>query len=115
MPYKKQLAFEIVKQLNSLDEAEKAQAHFEETVQKGKLPTGIEEVKLSDDDEPFVNEDLLVALNLANSKTEAKRLFEQGGVSVDSGRVTLKDNVEITDGMVLKVGKRKVIKLIRPS
>lgn len=113
--FKKRLAFEIVSQLNSQTKAEQAQKNFENTVQKGNLPEKIEEVILSDDDPEILNEDLLVSLNLAGSKSEAKRLFQQGGVSVDEGRVALGDNPAISDGMILKVGKRNILKLKKPK
>ena len=59
---------------------------FERTVQHKELPTEIIEVQLQDDDEYFLNEDLLVDLNLASSKSDAKRLFQQGGVELDGLR-----------------------------
>jgi tyrosyl-tRNA synthetase len=113
--YKKRLAFEIVRQLNSEADANSAQQNFENTVQKGELPQNIIEITLNADDESFVNEDLLVSLNLVDSKSEAKRLFQQGGVTVNDGRVAPGDNPEITDGMILRVGKRNVVKLLKPS
>jgi tyrosyl-tRNA synthetase len=115
VPYKKRLAQEIVAQLNNGDEAKKAQKHFEDTVQKGNLPTEIEEVVLNDDDSEVVNEDLLVSLNLAGSKSEAKRLIQQGGVTANEGRVALGDNLEVTDGMIIKVGKRNLVRIKLPN
>lgn len=113
--FKKHLAFEIVAKLNSEKEAEKAQLNFENTIQKGKMPEEVVEIKLASDDESFVNENLLVSLNLASSKAEAKRLFEQGGVSIDDGRITLKDNVEVKNGMLLRVGKRRIVRILLPA
>lgn len=113
--FKKQLAFEIVLQLSSKEQAEKAQLNFENTIQKGRAPEEIVEIRLSSDDESFVNEALLVSINLASSKAEAKRLFEQGGISVDDGRIALKDNVEVKNGMLLKVGKRRIVRILLPE
>lgn len=115
VPFKKQLAYEIVMQLNDKVSASKAQEYFEKTVQNRELPSEIEEVTLSDDDSEVVNEDLLVSLNLAGSKAEAKRLFQQGGVSANNGRVALSDQLEVTDGMIIKVGKRKRVKIKKPN
>lgn len=114
MVLKKNLATIIVTELHSKDAAQKAQTHFEETVQKKNLPAEIVEVTLSDDDSEVVNEDLLVSLNLADSKSDAKRLFQQGGVSVNDGRVSLQDSLEVTDGMILKIGKRNIVKIRKP-
>ena len=113
--YKKRLAYEITRQLNSEGDAKNAQEHFEKTVQNRELPSVIEEVQLSADDEEYISEDLLVDLNLATSKAEAKRLFQQGGVSIDDQRVNDGENPAIKDGMILKVGKRRVIRLRSPK
>lgn len=113
--YKKLLAFEIVKQLNTDEQAVHAQEHFERTVQNRELPTEIEEVQLQEDDEAVVNEDLLVELNLASSKSEAKRLFEQGGVRLNGEQILdPKDNKVITDNAILQIGKRRIVKLRLP-
>ncbi len=115
MKFKKQLAFEIVKDLNSEESAINAQEEFERTVQNRELPTEITEIKLQDDDDEFLNEDLLVELNLASSKSEAKRLFEQGGVELDGVRITNpNENKVINNGAILKIGKRKIVKLLKP-
>lgn len=112
MKFKKDLALTLVTMLNSEEDAKKAQESFESNVQRGELPTEIEEVKLADDDEEFVTEDLLVDLNLASSKAEAKRLFQQGGVEVDGKKITETSNpLTVNDGMVIRVGKRKIVRL----
>jgi tyrosyl-tRNA synthetase len=109
--YKKKLAFEIVKLLNNEEAAQKAQEHFTSMFAKKELPSNIEEVLLSADDEEFVNEDLLVDLNLATSKSDAKRLFQQGGVEVEGEKVNPGSNKAIQNGMIIKVGKRRIIRL----
>lgn len=110
--FKKKLAFEIVKQLNNESSAKTAQEEFERVVQKHELPSEITEITLGPDDGEFINEDFLVAINLVSSKSEAKRLFEQGGVEVDGKRITdPKNAVQIRNNMVVKVGKRKIVRL----
>jgi len=112
MILKKELAHRIVTELHSDSSAQAAALHFENTVQKRELPEIIEEVQLSADDEEYINEDFLVELNLASSKSEAKRLFQQGGVVVNDERVTDSQSmIAVKDGMILKVGKRKIVKL----
>jgi tyrosyl-tRNA synthetase len=54
--------------------------------------------------------DLLTQTKLAPSKSEAKRLIEQGGVKIDNQ--TIKDwqkEITIKDGLVIQVGKRKFV------
>lgn len=115
MLLKKVLAFTIVSELYSAEEAEAAQEVFERTVQNKELPIEIEEVQLQEDDEAVVNEDLLVELNLASSKSDAKRLFEQGGVRLNGEQILdPKDNKEITNEAILQVGKRRIVKLLLP-
>ena len=112
MKYKKLLAYEVVMQLNSADEAQKAQEVFEKTVQKKELPDEIIEIQLSADDEEFISEKLLVDLNLASSKAEAKRLFQQGGVEYNGQRIKIgDDSIKVQDNALLKIGKRKIVKL----
>lgn len=112
MEIKKKLAHKIVSELHSKEAADQAAENFEKTVQQKEIPSEIEEVQLTSDNESHINEDLLVELNLASSKSEAKRLFQQGGVVVNEERIIDTNDIkEITDGMILKVGKRKIVKL----
>ena len=54
----------------------------------------------------------LAELGLASSKGEARRLVQGGGVYVDERRVSdAQEEVELTAGMLLRVGKRKVARL----
>jgi tyrosyl-tRNA synthetase len=111
--YKKKLAFEIVKQLNNEQEAEKAQDYFERTVQQKELPSDIPTVKLKNTNQTIV--DVLLEINLASSKTEARRLIEQGGVKVNNEKISdpgvifhnlLKDNEAL-----IQVGPRKFVRI----
>ena len=57
--------------------------------------------------------DLIILVNFAPSKGEARRLVTQGGVSIDGEKIgDVQRNVSVKQGMILKVGKRKFIKLI---
>lgn len=112
--YKKQLAFEIVKQLNGEDKAITAQEYFEKTVQKKELPDDIPTVAIKTDDGLISYVDLLLATNLATSRSEAKRLIEQGGVELDNEKVSdTNGETTLTDGILLKVGKRKFVKVTK--
>ncbi len=111
--YKKQLAFDIVRQLNNEEAAKQAQEAFEKIVQKKDLPTEIEQVTLSKAKSLITYADLLVELGLVGSKSEAKRLIEQGGVEIDNEKI-LEPNKETTikENAVIKVGKRKFVEVI---
>lgn len=109
--FKKKLAFEVVKQLNSQNDAQIAKEAFENTVQKRETPQDIQEFSVSDSDKPLL--DVLVESKSIESKSEAKRLVEQGGLEVDGVRATFETaNMGIQNGMIVKVGKHKYLKLV---
>jgi tyrosyl-tRNA synthetase len=111
MQFKKQLAFEIIKQLHSEHDAKSAQAHFEKTVQQGQLPQEIETIRVTGT-ETTTLENFLVDNHLASSKSDAKRLIEQGGVNVDDTRITDPNSTpNIADGSLIKIGKRRIVKV----
>lgn len=109
MKNKKRLAFEIVKQLNGEEQATPSQEYFESTVQKKELPNDIKEFSWSTGKSLV---DLLVKSELAVSRSEAKRLMEQGGVAVDEEIIT-DPNAPFsgTDGSIVRVGKRKFVRI----
>lgn len=113
MEAKKTLSFNVVRQLYGEDEAKKAKEEFERTFQEGKTPTQIPEVSLSFDRAPIV--DIMVETDLVDSKSQAKRLINQGAVKLD--KKVIEDptkEVEIDKkGSVLRVGKTRFVKIKR--
>ncbi len=108
---KKQLAYRIVSELHSAEEAQNAQEYFEKTVQKREIPDDIPEVKITEKQIPLT--DLLLTTTLAPSKTEAKRLIEQGAVEINQEKVTdVSKTVSIQSGMLIKAGKRKYVRIV---
>ncbi len=103
MAAKKRLAWLIIEKYHGQSSADSAQSHFEHTVQGGSAPEQIEDRVLDRADWDIV--DLLVELGLTDSKAQARRLFEQGGIEVDEQRLTERQ-VHIDDKILLKVGKR---------
>jgi len=81
---------------------------------KKKNPEEIAEFRLSDKHkEREINiTELLTLTNLAGSKSEARRLVEQGGVTIDGKKIGgLKESIKLERDFVLKVGKRKFLKI----
>lgn len=108
--FKKKLAFEIVKSLNTQQDAEQAQQSFESHVQKDELPIDIPEFEF-DENVSTVTEAIVVA-GFALSKSDARRLIEQGGVSVDNEAIEdINAPFKPVKGSVLRVGKRKFLKV----
>jgi len=109
--FKKKLAFEIVKELSNTQDAEKAQKSFEQTVQGKELPDDVPVFQYdANGDQDIVS--LLMQTKLAASKSDAKRLIKQGGVSIDEIIIkNLDEPVAPKGGMILRVGKRKFVKI----
>lgn len=109
---KGKIAFEIVKKFYGEKKALAAQEAFISQFTKGELPANITVIKTKPGS--YKISDLLVAHNLAFSKSDARRLIQQKGVKVD--QVTVEEDKEIYfDGnreFLVQVGKRKFIKLI---
>ena len=106
------LAEELVDRFHYKGDGQKCMKSFLERFQKGNLPEKIESISLSIDSEeiPLVN--LLKESKMTSSTSEALRLIEQGGVKIDSNKVTdtklkIKKNSEAT----YQVGKRKFLKI----
>jgi len=102
---KRWLAREIISLYHPAGEAEKADAEWLRVVSAGQVPSEMPEVHLQPG--PLSPVELLLAAGLAPSKREARRLVEQGALSMDG--VVLDDPsipVEPAEGARLKLGKR---------
>ncbi|MDD4224294.1 MAG: tyrosine--tRNA ligase [Candidatus Cloacimonetes bacterium] len=110
MLLKKRLAREIVGFYHGEEAAEGAQNAFEQLFSKREIPEEMPELSVS---EPVIRIcKLLTESGLCSSNGEAKRLVQGGGVSVDGLRIGSTDaEIEVRDGMVLRAGKRKFLRL----
>lgn len=110
MVAKMQLAREIVSRYHGEGAAARAEAQFRRVFQHGDLPA---EIPVYRPGSPQVNVvDLLVEAGLAPSKSQARRLIDQGGVRIDGEPVNDSDlTVEVEEGIVVQVGKRRFAKL----
>ena len=107
---KMRLAHLITEEYHGKEGADKAQEEFINVVSNKGIPEDIESVKI----ESGVNIlDLLVNLGFVQSKGEAKRLIQGGGVKLDGEKVSDMTLV-LTPEMnkVLQAGKRKFAKLV---
>ena len=111
MKYKKTLAFEIVRELNTKIDAIKAQGNFERVVQGKETPKDMQVYMYTGRRYENIT-NLLVQLGLAESKSEAKRLVEQKGVTIDSQTIIDPNmQIEVKNDIIIKVGKRKFVKI----
>ena len=109
---KMSLAREIVSIFHSLADADAAQKRWDEVFRGG---TGVPE----DMDEAVVIEaeeirDILVRLDMVDSRGEAKRLIQQNGVRVNDDKIDSLQTMITLDMLpaVLQVGKRQFVRLV---
>ena len=110
MILKKQLAHRIVAFYHGNKAADEAQRAFEKVFSQRELPDEMPEYKVNNSVMRIAK--LLTESGLCESGSEAKRLIQAGGVSIDGEKITSTDaEIEIEEGMVLRVGKRKFLRL----
>jgi len=105
------LAKQIIKDFHGWEAADDAEEEFERRFVKKEMPDEIEERTIEGGVHRLA--DLLAQTGLANSKGDARRLIEQGGVKVDGEKASAA-NAEINisgDGVLLQVGKLKFLKV----
>ncbi len=112
---KKILAKEIIRYFYDENTANRAEEEFEQVFEDKQLPSEIEGVSLGEC--RMEAQEFLVILGLAKSKSEAKRLIDQGGVKIIlNGKIDIlrdsKGGVEIKKGMVVQSGKRHFKKIV---
>jgi len=98
-----------------VEAARAAEGEFDRVFVKKEAPSQVEERRLPAQDEAYWMVALLHDLGLAASRGEARRLLQQGGVSVDGTRVDgLDHELTATAGCRyrLKVGKRHFLDLV---
>ena len=109
MEAKKRLAWEIVDCFHGREAADDAARHFERVHQRGQAPEEMQDLFLA---EPLPIADLLMAAGLARTKSQARRLVEQGGVSLDGAPIADVGAVVAARGQVLRVGRRRFVRLV---
>ncbi len=104
----KALAFEVVKDLHGLEEAEKAKQTSED-IFSGKVHKDMPTKKVSESSMNIL--DLLIETELAPSKSEARRLVLQGGIKVNGEKVENADEIIEINDTVINKGKKVIIKV----
>ena len=104
------LAHMITEEYHGKEGADKAQEDFINVVSNKGIPDDIQSVKI--DAEKSIL-DLLVELSFVQSKGEAKRLIQGGGVKIDGEKISdMAFVVKPQMDVVLQAGKRKFAKLV---
>ncbi len=115
MKAKRRLAREIVSKYYDNQIAGKAEKEFNKVFKDGDTPDDIKEVEIQkdslEDGELWIVK-LVAATGFVDSNSQARRMIKQGAVKVDDKKLEkINIDLEIKDGMVVKVGKRRFAKL----
>jgi tyrosyl-tRNA synthetase len=110
---KMKLAREIASIYHGDPAADKAQEDFRRVFQHSDLPEVIPDLPVEGTPRLV---DWMAEHGLAKSRSEARRLIEQGGVRLDGTVISDTESVlALTGVVVLQVGKRRFVRLSRPS
>ena len=113
------LAYELTSLVHGEEEAKKAEASAKELFGGGAGGNDLPSVTVSDEDFTDGKIDILTLLvksGLCESKSDARRNVQQGGVSVNNEKITKIDHTvtakDIADGLLLKRGKKNFCQVI---
>ncbi len=111
MEAKKQLGMEVVKIYHGKDASSEAREWFENVFSKKNLDVDLPEVQLEYKEIGII--DLLVKeTELVKTTSEARRLVEQGGFKINDEPVKdIRAVVNIESGMIIRAGKKKIVKV----
>ena len=108
---KMELAREIVAIYHGEDKVAAAEENFKSIFQKGSAPEDMETLVVSG--QPVIV-DFLAEKGLVKSKSEARRLIEQGGLKIDGRTIEgVSARLEFKGEAVVQVGKRKFVRVTR--
>jgi len=111
---KRRLARELVTLYHSAEDARMAQEEFDRIFVKKDLPNEIPKTTVQTENGSIGIIDLLTSAKLVSSRGEARRMIEQGAVSINGVRVPDdKAMVAVRGEVVVKVGKRKFMRIKR--
>jgi tyrosyl-tRNA synthetase len=108
---KEVLAFEMVKRYHGEKAASAAAENFAKTFSRRETPDVIPTLKINTG--TILPVDLIVASGVFNSRSEARRLVEQGGFDVDNRPCRDPQSpLVLKGGEVIKVGKKRFFKVV---
>lgn len=110
---KKIMAFEVTKLVHGEEEALKVKTASEEIFNSNGISDNMPNVEL---EKELLKDckitDLLVLANIAPSKSEARRLIEQGGINLNQEKVTDPNLIVKDKELIIQKGKKTFIKVI---
>ncbi len=110
---KRELARTLVRMYHDENAAKQAEEEFDRVFIKKDIPDDIQEVTLEMKNGGLGIVDLMLKTSLVSSKSEARRLIQQGGVKVDNEKISdINDRIEKDESFIVQVGKRKFVKIV---
>ena len=108
------IKFELAKKITLIyhgkEKSEKAANEFEKIFKKKEKPDAIPEVKFNSRD--LILLEVIYQSGLVNSKSEAKRLIEEGAVKLNNRIMSdWRENIKLEGGEIIQIGKRKFAKV----
>lgn len=106
------LARTLVAMYHDVSAAKSAEDNFNKLFREHEAPEEIAEIKVKKDKWNII--DLLIETNLASSRSEARRLIEQGGIKVE-GQTLKEIDTEVVvakKGTIIQRGKRQFVKVV---
>ncbi|MFC7063754.1 tyrosine--tRNA ligase [Halobacillus seohaensis] len=105
------LAHSFVEMLYDKEEAKRSQVNFANIFQKNKMPEEVPEVVWGKELSIGIL-DLVTELDLLPSKSEVRRMIKNGGIRINQEKIIDPlTTVQVIDGIIVQVGKRKFVKL----
>ncbi|MDP1760296.1 MAG: tyrosine--tRNA ligase, partial [Candidatus Woesebacteria bacterium] len=112
MDLKMDLAQEIVKMYHSEKDALSAREDFKKTFSRKEAPEEIKSVRIGKDSASLI--DLVIASGLVSSKTEARRLIQDGAVDVGTeAKKDPEETISLDKELILKIGKHRFVKIVK--
>jgi tyrosyl-tRNA synthetase len=110
---KRRLARELVALYYDKESARRAEEEFDKIFVAKEVPENIEAFTIHTGNGKISIVELLTTTRMASSNSDARRLIQQGGVSIDGEKITnVNFTLKLNKEVVLKVGKRRFLKIL---
>ncbi len=110
---KAELAMELTTRFHGNDEASQARENFDSQFAKKEIPADIPVYQLHEGEKKLFFPKLLKDCGVVPTASEARRLIQQGAVSVDGEKVRSEEFQVTGTEHIIKVGKLKYLKVIQ--
>lgn len=109
MEAKRRLAEEVTATLHSAEEAQASRQRFETVFSKRSVPDDMPEYSVKAGETDIIS--ILRRAEMVSSNSEARRLLRAGAVKLNNKMISEGENLELADGDILKVGKRRFLRV----